>query len=184
MGQPDTRFQPGNPVGRATRFQPGNKGGGRPATAKFSAVCRRLLKERGENGQRSWESTADLLAKNCLREALGGSADHQAIILRYSGPETWREIREVTQECLENGYMLRPRRKPRKVLELSKTGVNGEENVENRAFANKQEALPESQAKPASLYEIAKGLVAVGGDRPEFEQAPASAKRVIRVELW
>src|ERR1700674_4448667 len=98
----DARAQRIRQIGHATRFKPGNRcSPGRPRTATFSRLCRRFtLKE--------WDSQAhstvsERLVKDCLREALAGSAEHAAIIIKYAGPELWREMKEITKDCLETG---------------------------------------------------------------------------------
>jgi hypothetical protein len=162
----DTRFKRGNPIGKATRFQPGNRcsvGYGRPRTAKFAGWIKRLGIQWSTEPGSGWTTQWEQFTRTCLREALNGSAPHAQLLARFAHPDLWRETQQVLEAVIENPareWLLRRRPPSRRVPLPRKTGGKQVESSLNSGFADKQEALP------------------------AIEQRPASAKRGIRIELW
>jgi hypothetical protein len=182
----DARTQRIRQIGHATRFKPGNHyGQGRPATAKFSKACKQLMREYGGG----YVPKSEELARHCLRLALGGSARHAELILRYAGPDAWKEVQYVVKQAIENpeiDWLLRRKPPKRRSTKTSSAGSNRQEDCQNRRFSNTQDVPPQIQAIPQTvpaIHELARELVGIA-DRPAVEQAPALARRRVKVELW
>ena len=168
----DARTQRIRQIGHATRFKPGNRcSPGRPRTAKFAGACRQLMREYGAG----YVTTAENLVRHCLRLALGGSARHAEVIIRYGGPKLWENLQRVVQETIndpEKNWLLRRKPPKRRVPGPRNTGIKQADALLKTYFSHTQDVPPEIQAVPQAI-------------RVEEErQAPAPAKRRVRVELW
>jgi len=170
--KPANAFRRGNTIGLQTRFQPGNAGGpGRPRTVAFGRELRRKLRQPA--GSQFWNIAAQL-AEHFLWHALNGSVEHAKIIERHAGKRLWQEIQETTSICLENGYMLARRYRPKKVTVPAKSGENRAQSLINRPFSTAADpsiAIP-CDDEPFSDYEARRA------EEMRQEQGKTSARPV------
>jgi hypothetical protein len=202
--RPANPFPKGNTVGLQTRFQRGNRasvGYGRPRT---SLLNRKLRKELYYDRELNLEAQV----KQWLAFALAGSETHAKLIEKHVEPETLRQIGTIVKESLEKGSLFQWRRPKRKSYSTRESGENRPENAHlahkidgfraapaqdgpnSIVFNETNASAPGNRAtetpkidgfRPQSLHELAAHLVGAP-DRPA--EAPAPAKKRVKVELW
>jgi hypothetical protein len=179
----DSRSQRLMRAGERTRFQAGNRlavGHGRPRTGRIRAKFRKLL---NRWGQGSFVSNFAQVAESIVGESVSGNReskkDARELIRRIMGPELAKEIQETVKRALEDGR-LRIYRYPEKVRVPRQTAEKQASVVKNTRIASIEGVSQEFQPIPrASVHETARNLMGITED-----QAPAPAKRSIKVSLW